>query len=96
MKKPSLKNYSDEELRKELDRRKKRRKGPILGYRVIFPGDEYNYGTYSDYMIGNKKWDAENKKWIILDKKTAEIWANNAGRIVEEIYKDTPKPERIS
>lgn len=90
--KEQLKKFTDEQLNNEVRRREKQRRGKVLGYRVIHPGDEYNYGSYTDYMIGNKKYDNLTKKMIVLDKKTAYQFAISDGRQVEEIYKNTPKP----
>lgn len=92
-----LRKFTDEQLNSEVRRREKRRRGKVLGYRVIHNGDEYNYGSYSDYMIGDKRYDGLTKKMIVLDKKTAyQFAASCGGSYVEEVYKDTPKPGRIN
>ena len=92
-----LKKFSDEQLNNEVRRREKARRGKVLGYRVIHCGDDYNYGSYSDYMIGDKKYDSFTKKMIVLDKKTAyEFAVSSDSNYVEEIYKNTPKPGRIN
>lgn len=92
----TLKNFTDVQLNKELTRRDKKRKGPVKGYRVTFPGDDYNYGSYSDYMIGDTRY---NNGKHILTKKTAFEFASTAAKedcgSISEIYKNTPKPGKI-
>jgi hypothetical protein len=86
----SLKEFSDEELYKELKRRKRKRLGKVLGYRAVCYGDEYNYGGYTDYMIGDWNW---NKQECYTGAKQCVETADNGGH-VEPIYKSTLKPSR--
>ena len=85
-----LKEFTDEELQKELMRREKIRRGPILGYRAICYGDDYNYGGYTDRMIGPKMNKKKAKQWAEED-----VAQSQNGGYVMEIYKDTPKEGRI-
>lgn len=94
----ALKSYTDEQLKHELEIRRKKRRGKLLGYRVIAYGDEYDYGCYSDIIIGECYWRSDMKP---IDKKIAKIMAEEElnksknGGSIQEIYKDTPKPDRI-
>ena len=90
--KRSLKDYSDEELKKELKQREKKRRGKILGYRSICHGDEYNYGGYTDYIIGVFGWDKKTCK----ERAENHVKESDHGGYVEEIYKDTLKPRKIN
>lgn len=91
--KKGLEKYSDEELRQELDRRFKIRRGPIVGYRAICYGDEYKYGGYADYIATDMGWTLEKCK------EAAQFCVDRSenGGNVKELYKDTAKekPERI-
>src|SRR3990167_2571652 len=85
----SLKSFTDDELSKELRRRLKKRKGPVIGYRAYCYGDTLNYGGYSDYIIG-ERWDKDECK-----RRAGHCVADSEnGGYVEVLYKDTPKPTR--
>lgn len=87
-----LKKFTDEQLNNEVRRREKQRRGPVLGYRAIYYGDDYNYGSYSDYIIGKgSQW---TKKYC-FEKAQLALDNNSKCGHVEEIYKDTPKPGKI-
>jgi hypothetical protein len=47
-----LESISDAELEEAVENRRMAARGPALGIRGIFRGDEYDYGSYSDWMIG--------------------------------------------
>ena len=78
-----LNKFSDEDLLKELARRKKRRRGKVLGYRVITSGDEYTYGTYRDFIIGEFSFDSKKNC-----KARAEEHAKDHCGSMEVVYKD--------
>ena len=86
-----LRGISDEDLRKELKRRHRKRLGPVLGYKAYLNGDDYNYGTTGSYMIGDRMGFSKNSKR--LDKATAKARAESLvaghhwGGSVTEIYK---------
>lgn len=83
-----LKLFNDEELQKELARRERKRKGKCLGYRAYFYGDEYNYGTQSDYPIGQMR-DGVILKTKEIAKEQAQNSVNNHenGGYIEELFK---------
>ena len=78
-----LKDFTDKELKDELARREKKRRGPIIGYRAISYGDEYTYGHSSDYMIENYP------KGQAMLKAEERIDRSENGGYVQELYKDT-------
>lgn len=83
----SLSQYTDSDLQKELNRRFKKRRGPIVGYRAICSGDAYDYGSHADYRIGEYGWGKKECK-----KRAEECVAKSKhGGYVKELYKDTPK-----
>lgn len=92
----SLKNFTDEELKKELNRRHNRRLGKVLGYRAFLSGDEYKYGEYSDYLIGETR-DLLCGGYKNMTKEQAKELAENAvkrnsnGGYVQAIYKHNLK-----
>lgn len=87
-------NFSDEELEYVLEHRAKRRRGPIIGYRVTFHGDEFNYGSYADYLVKvHGKEEARNL--AERAKERGGIIKSSEPRI-SPIYKNTPKPKRIN
>lgn len=87
-----LKEFSTEDLKWEVSRRCKRRVGKVLGYRAICRGDEYHYGSYSDYIIG-KGWCKTKKDAKELAERALSRSEN--GGYIQTIYKDTPKPDKI-
>lgn len=97
-----LKEFTDKQLEDELNRRARKRKGKVLGYRVEYPGDEYNYGCYEDFRIGeirNGKLLKTKTDAAFMALKTAEkgscVSPYSQGQI-SEIYKNTLKPKRIN
>jgi hypothetical protein len=85
----SLKGFTDKDLQWELDRRDKVKLGPILGYRMIEYGDEYNYGSTDSYLIGEIRWvsgsgEPMNKE---VCKTAAENSLGTTNGYIEEIYK---------
>lgn len=88
----AFKEFTDEDLQAELDRRFKVKRGPVIGYRAICYGDEYDYGGYSDYIIGDKFWPTKEEAKAYAERC---VESSDHGGRVEEIFKDTPKPGRI-
>lgn len=91
--KKELSNFSDDDLTKELERRRKIKRGKVLGYRVIFHGNEYEYGDYSNYLINPKmtKEEAKNGAEKALNKYRE---LGRSGRI-ETIYKHNLEHKRV-
>jgi hypothetical protein len=89
-------DFTDEELNKELNRRHKKRLGKVLGYRAILYGDEYNYGGYSDYLIGETR-DLLHGGCRDMNKQQAKELAERCvedsdnGGSIEIIYKHNLK-----
>ena len=62
-----------------------------IGYRAICCGDEYDFGTYADYLFedyGGNPHAAHQAAEQCIEN------SDNGGRI-EDIFPDTPKPRRI-
>jgi len=87
----ALKPFSDEDLQKELTLRDKKRKGKLLGYRVIMHGDDMNYGKYQDVMIVDSSRKVEYREYA-----EKLMFATSHGAHIEEIFKNTPVPDRIN
>lgn len=87
-------NFSDEELKYVLEHRAKKRRGPIIGYRVTIPGDEYDYGSYCDYLVKHYgKKEAKSRAESCAKQYCSEYKYSS---YISPIYKNTPKPKRIS
>jgi len=80
----ALKDFSNEELMKEVERRNKKKKGRVLGYRGILYGDEYDYGFISTYLIGEMNITKKQAK----QRAEESVENSNNGGYVETLYKD--------
>jgi hypothetical protein len=85
-----LKPFTSEQLEKEIEIRKRKKKGKVLGYRAILFGDEYNYGQYQDSIIA-QQYPSRTTKEECKAFAERQVKESKNGGCVEEIFKDTPK-----
>jgi len=70
---------------KEIETRK------LIGYRVYLHGDEYDYGTYQDFLLKdyNNKSEAREQAELLSDK------GKNGGLIIQLFPWNRKPPERV-
>ena len=87
--------FTNEQLRKEIDRRERAKLGKIIGYRATMYGDEMNYGSYMDFIIGKLIYCKRRNKLECKEDAGEMVKHSRNGGYVEELFKSTPKPSRI-
>ena len=90
-----LREFTNTQLEKELEIRKRKSKGKVLGYRAIISGDECNYGSYQDSVI-SQKYPSRTTKEKCKAFAERQIKESKNGGYIVTLFKDTPIPTRIN
>lgn len=97
--KTALELYSDKELKGELERRRKKHKGRVLGYYAVLFGDEYDYGFVNEFRIGSQYrfGPAARPHTKQTTKQAAEeaVARHSKGGWIQPFYKDSVKPKSV-
>ena len=80
----ALEDYTDDELRAELNKRRDRRRGRPIGYIAHLYGDEYDYGYIGHYIVGT--FGTHSLKQA-REQAEASVKMHKHGGYVSEMYR---------